>query len=156
MKRVSRLSVLAASTLFLGCLTLAAQQPESGYWRAASKTAHSITGDVSLSDEKIVINFAGFTMSHIRTLKPEEVSAVFDSDSSTGGNGTLYRLNIPAEKKFLHKNSLCGSEDAQWMAAHVDGRNLQLAFFSGSQPPVFTMNDIANSTNLCGTFSYVR
>jgi len=33
---------------------------------------------------------------------------------------------------------------------------LKLAFFSGPNVPEFTLNAIANSTDLCGTFSYVR
>jgi hypothetical protein len=42
------------------------------------------------------------------------------------------------------------------MAAYVAGRTLHLAFFSGQKMPVFTPDAIANSTDLCGTFSYVR
>ena len=39
---------------------------------------------------------------------------------------TSLPLNIPGSKKFLHKNSLCGSEDTQWMAAFVEGRSLHI------------------------------
>ena len=84
------------------------------------------------------------------------MSAGFDVDSSAGGSGSLYRLNIPAAKKFLHKNSLCGSEDTEWMVTYVSGRSLQLAFFSGQKQPVFTLEAISNSTDMCGTFAYVR
>ncbi len=129
---------------------------EVGYWRAASSTAQSITGDVALSSDKITMNFSSFVMANIHSLQPGEVSSVFDVDSSTAGNGKLYRLNIPASKKFLHKNSLCGSEDTQWMATYVEGRSLHIAFFSGSKMPVFTLDAIKNSTDLCGTFLYAR
>jgi len=84
------------------------------------------------------------------------VSAVFDTDSAAGGSGNLYRLNIPSSKKFMHHNTLCGTEDTQWMATYVAGRTLKLAFFSGPNVPEFTLNAIANSTDLCGTFSYTR
>jgi hypothetical protein len=140
------------TSLLLCCLTLAAQ--EKGNWRAASNTARSITGDVALSDEKISINFSLFTMVRVRSLDKAEMSAAFDADSNANGSGSLYRLSIPAAKKFLHKNSLCGDEDTQWMATYVSGRALQLAFFSGEQPPIFTLDAIGNSTALCGTFSY--
>jgi hypothetical protein len=140
------------TSLLLCCLTLAAQ--EKGNWRAASNTARSITGDVSLSDEKISINFSTFTMVRVRSLDKAEMSAAFDADSNADGSGSLYRLSIPAAKKFLHKNSLCGDEDAQWMATYVSGRALQLAFFSGEQAPLLTLDAISNSTALCGTFSY--
>jgi hypothetical protein len=136
------------------CMTAVAQ--DKGYWRAASSTARSITGDVALSDEKISINFLSFTDARIRALEQGEASALFDADSTAGGNGSLYRLNVPGAKKFLHRNSLCGSDDTQWMVTYVAGRSLQLAFFSGQKPPVFTPDAIANSTDLCGKFSYVK
>ncbi|WP_353065113.1 hypothetical protein RBB77_04720 [Tunturibacter psychrotolerans] len=129
---------------------------EKGMWRAESSTAQSITGDIAISGEKISINFTGFVIAQIRRLEPGEVSAVFDTDSAAGGSGNLYRLNIPSSKKFMHHNTLCGTEDTQWMATYVAGRSLKVAFFSGPNVPEFTLNAIANSADLCGTFSYVR
>ena len=139
----------------LACCVLAAAQ-ERGNWRAASSAAQSITGDIALSDEKITINFSSFTIARIRSLEPGEVSAAFDVDSAAAANGSLYRLSIPASRKFMHRNTLCGTEDTQWMATYVAGRSLHLAFFSGQKVPVFTLDAISNSTDLCGTFSYVR
>ena len=136
------------------CMTAAAQ--DKGYWRANSSTAQSITGDVALSDEKIAINLVTFTIAHIRALKPEEITAVFNPDDIAGASGNLYRVSIPASKKFLKRNSLCGSEDTQWMVTYVSGRSMKIAFFSGQKPPIFTSDAIANSTDLCGTFSYTR
>jgi hypothetical protein len=81
---------------------------------------------------------------------------VFPSEGAAGGSGNLYRLRIPGDKRFLHKNTLCGSEDTQWMATYVVGHALHLAFFSGQKMPVFTTDAIANTTDLCGTFYYVR
>ena len=141
--------------LVLACCISAVAQ-DKGNWRAESTTAKSTTGDVALFDEKLAINFSTFTIAPIRSLEKGEVSAVFDVDSTAGGSGSLYRLNIPGAKKFLHKNSLCGSEDTAWMVTYVSGRSLQIAFFSGEKQPVFTLEAISNSTDLCGTFSYVR
>jgi hypothetical protein len=155
MKRLTSLRTAAVPAL-LFLLTLGAHAQDKGYWRASSQTARSITGDVSLADEKIMINFYTTTMSQIRTLEAGEISAVFDADSTTHPTGSLYRLNIPAEKKFVHKNNLCGSEGVQWMVTYARGNAMQLAFFSGAKPPVFTLEAISNSTDLCGTFSYVR
>jgi len=143
-----------AGLILICCLSAHAQV--NGYWRASSSTARTITGDVGLADEKLTINFYSTTMSRIRALEATEVSAVFDTDSSTGTSGSLYRLNIPAAKKFQHKNSLCGSENVHWMVAYAQGNSLQLAFFSGEKPPIFTFDAIADSTDKCGTFSYVR
>ena len=139
----------------LACGTPAMAQ-EAGPWRAASKTASSITGDVALSDTRMAINFATFPVARIRDLEPGEVSAIFDSDSNAGGRGHLYRLNIVADKKFLHHNTLCGTEDTQWMAVFVEGKMLHMALFSGAKMPVFTPEAIANTTDLCGTFLYTR
>ena len=145
----------ATAILALACSLSCALQ-DRGYWRAASTTAEAITGDIAISDTKVTINFTGFPIAQARGLKPTEVSAAFDADINAGGAGTLYRLTVPASKRFLHHNTLCGTEDTQWMATYVSGRTLQLAFFSGSNAPVFTVDALANSTDLCGTFSYIR
>jgi hypothetical protein len=148
-------ALLAAAFLTLP-LAAALTAQERGYWAAVSNTARSITGDVVLSEEKLTINFVKFPMSRVRALEQSEVSAVFDADSNAPGSGALYRLNIPAAQKFLRKNSLCGGEDTHWMATYTSGRSLRLAFFSGQRPPVFTLEAIGNSSDLCGTFTYGR
>jgi hypothetical protein len=153
MKSAPLLKTFAAS-LLICTLTAAAQ--DKGYWRAASNSARSITGDINLTDEKITINFAGFPMVKARTLEKAEVSALFDVDSTATGDGTLYRLTVPAAKKFVNKNSLCGAEDTQWMVTYVSGKSLRLALFSSQKAPVFTFNAISNSTDLCGTFEYAK
>ena len=135
-------------------LTAAAQ--EKGSWRAASSTAQSITGDVALSEDKLSINFSGFTIAQIRALEPGELSAVFEADGGAGGSGNLYRLNVPGAKQFLHHNTLCGSDDTEWMVTYASGRSLQVAFFSGTDAPVLTIDALAHSSSLCGTFSYAR
>jgi hypothetical protein len=149
------LRILLVASFALACsLPIAAQ--DKGYWPAASSTANSITGDISLSDAKVSIDFITFKIVQARTLVPAEVSAAFDADINAGAGGILYRLTVPAATRFLHHNSLCGTEDTQWMATYVSGRTLQVAFFSGSDPPVFTMDALAKSTDLCGTFTYAR
>lgn len=146
---------VAAASLALVC-SLPGSAQDKGFWRAASNNAHAITGDISLSDARVTINFFSYPIAQIRTLNSAEVAAVFDADSSAGANGWLYRLNIPAEKRLLNKNTLCGTADTQWMATYVAGRNLYVAFFSGDNAPVFTFDAIASSTDLCGTFTYGR
>ena len=120
---------------------LAAQ--EQGLWRASNSSAKSITGDIALSDEKLNINFVTFTMVRVRSLEKAELGAAFDADTTVAGAGNLFRLNIPAARKFLHKNSLCGAEDTEWMATYTTGRSLRIAFFSGEKPPVFTLSAIS-------------
>jgi hypothetical protein len=42
------------------------------------------------------------------------------------------------------------------MATYLDGKTLQVAFFSGDEVPVFTMELMSNSARLCGVYAYVR
>ena len=137
-------------------LTLTATAQDNGNWRAASKTATSITGDIAFAGQKIYINFNGFTVAQIRSLTPAEVSATFDLDTPATTPGNLYRTDISAAKKFLHKNTLCGSEDTQWIATWASNKTLHLAFFSGPDIPTFTPEAMSSSTTLCGTYTYVR
>lgn len=151
--------ILSVVLALAGAVVCAAQSQGSqdrGYWRAASNTAVSITSDIAISGTKLTIDFSGFPLVAVRTLKPAEVSAVFDADVNAGPAGTLYRVSVPAAKRFLHHNTLCGEDDTEWMATFVSGKTLQVAFFSGDEPPVFTMDAIAHSTALCGTYVYSR
>lgn len=148
-------NTIAATTVLC---TFAAFAQENGNWRAVNQTAKSITGDIAITTEKLYINFIRFTVSRIRPLQPAEVAAAFEADAgaTATGAGSLYRLSIPPEQKFLHKNTLCGSEETQWMATYVEGKTLKVAFFSDAKPPVFTLEALQNSTNLCGTFTYTK
>jgi len=150
-----RRNLIFGTLLALACAVSCAAQ-DKGYWRAASNTAESITGDIALSNSKVTIDFSGFPLVAVRALKPAEVSAVFDADVNANPSGALYRVSIPATKRFLHHNTLCGDEDTDWMATFVSGKELQVAFFSGSDSPVFTMDAISHSTALCGTYFYSR
>jgi hypothetical protein len=150
------LGAAVAISVLAGAAHVAAQKQDHGYWQAASNNAASITGDISISDAKISINMKGFPLAPIRDLKPAEVSAVFDTDANTASAGTLYRLKIPADQRFVRKNTLCGTQDTQWMAAFVTGKTLNVAFFSGEEAPVFTFDAISHSSNICGTFAYVH
>jgi hypothetical protein len=146
---------LAAVVLALSTLHLHAQ--ERGQWRALSTTARGITGDIYFSASKLAINFTPYTIAQIRELNPEEATALFPAETpSTSGAGNLYRLDIPADKRFLRKNTLCGSEPTQWAITWVTGRTLQLAFFTGPSIPTLTPEALADAARLCGTYTYTR
>jgi hypothetical protein len=151
MKCLKLLGALLACSLSFS-VPLVAQ--DTGYWRAAGNTAKSITGDVALTSEKISINFSTYWIAQIRALTPAELSATFGLDANAPGTGNLYRLRIPSDKKLLHKNTLCGGEDTQWLATYSTGRTLQLAFFSTSKMPVLTAEAMTNNSDLCGVFQY--
>jgi hypothetical protein len=144
-----------SAVLVLACSLSAAAQ-DKGYWRSSSQTASSITGDIVITDAKLTMNFLAWPLVPVRALKPVEISAVFDADGNVAQAGNLYRVSISATQRLLHKNTLCGTEQTQWMATWIDGRTLHVAFFSGNAPPVFTFDAIRNSTDVCGTFLYTR
>jgi hypothetical protein len=148
--------LLGALAGLLMCCPFSAPAQDKGYWRAVSSNANDITGDLTISDSKLTINFTSFPLAQIRKLQPAESNAVFEADPGASGSGFLYRLNVPGGRRFLHKNSLCGSDDTQWLATYVHGRSLRVALFSGANMPVLTIDALANSTDVCGTFSYSR
>jgi hypothetical protein len=148
-------SLLIAALGLLFAFTSYAGAQESGPWRASSTNSRSITGDIFFSPLKITINFTNFTIAQIRSLQTQEVRALFNPDTPTGG-GNLFRVDIPADKRFLHKNTLCGSDSTQWIVTYAQGRDLQVAFFSGGTPPVLTVDALNDAPNLCGVFSYIR
>ena len=129
---------------------------DKGNWRPASKTASSITGGIVLSEERLMMGFIPVTIAPIRHAEPAEVSSVFDLPADENPGGELYRLNIPADRQLLHKNVLCGAEDTTYMLTTVSGKTLQVAFFSGAKLPDLKPEAVANSTTLCGTFTYTR
>jgi hypothetical protein len=139
----------------LTCAPSAAAQ-DRGSWMAASNNASAITGAIAIREAKLTIDFITYPIAQIRSLQPAEVAAVFDADANSAANGALYRLNIPAAQRFLNKNTLCGSEQTQWMATWVSGKTLSVAFFSGDNMPVFSFEAINKSTDLCGIFFYSR
>jgi len=153
-----RLSIATAGILMLvGAVSCTAQRPDRGYWQPASNTAAAITGTLTIADAKITINYTTFPLAYIRSLKPEEVVSVFDADVNTAGEGMLYSLRVPPDQRFLKKNTLCGTDETQWMATYLSSpKTLEVAFFSGDDPPVFTMDAMSNSRILCGTYSYAR
>jgi len=122
----------------------------------SDSSAKAITGEISIAETRITIDFYNFAIGQIRALQPAEASALFDADVNAPGGGNLYRLNIAGSQRFERKNTLCGSDDVQWMVTWVEGRTLSVTFFSGSAPPVLTMDALANTTDRCGTFKYAR
>ena len=144
-------------TLYLGLIgSVPAPAQDGGNWRAASSTARAITGDIAFFNQKLALGFSAFTVAQIRGLQPGEIAALFNGAEASRGSGNLYRLSIPGDKRFLHKNTLCGSEETQWAATFASGKTLQIAFFSGAAMPTLTPEAMADAPNLCGTFSYVR
>ncbi|SEG66828.1 hypothetical protein SAMN05421819_4163 [Bryocella elongata] len=136
---------------------VSARAQDNGYWRASSETAKSTTGDIGIGTLKVTINFALYTIAQIHKVDAAQARAVFDIDAPEGAVvGNLYHLSIEPGKKLLHKNTLCGNEETQYMVTAVVGKELHVAFFSGSAMPELKAEAIMNSTTLCGTYTYMR
>jgi len=127
---------------------------ERGYWSATSSAAKSITGDLSFAPDKITINFSTFTLAQIRMLKPNEKQLLFPDAGA--GTGNLYRVQIPGDKKLLHKNTLCAGDETDWVVTWVSGKQMNVAMFSGGSIPALTPDALANGQRLCGTYLYSR
>ncbi len=156
---IKGLRAAAVAGLVLACMFAPGTQAnaqDQGYWRAASTNANAITGDITIGASKVTIDFFIFPLAPIRKLKPVEVSSVFDADVNAGIEGMLYRLKVPPDQRFQHKNTLCGDEETQWIATYVTGRTLNVAFFSGDDEPAFSFDAMQGSTTKCGVYSYSR
>ena len=84
MRKIGLVALVLAGLLSQGA---AAGAQEKGNWRAASKTAYSITGDVAFGDEKISINFSHYPVAQIRALTVTEVTAIFGAETTQTGPG---------------------------------------------------------------------
>ena len=147
---------LACGVLGLGCAMGAVAQ-DGGYWRASSDNAKSTTGDIGIGSLKVTINFGLYSIAQIHSVDATQARAVFDIDAPEGAVvGNLYHLSVEPGKKFLHKNTICGNEETQYMVTAVVGKELHVAFFSGSAMPELKAEAIMNSTTLCGTYTYMR
>jgi len=152
-----KIPLLAAILVLAFSIPATAQNQDKGMWYSASSSSNTVTGDIVIKDGKITINLRTYPLAAIRALTPAELSAVFADDQNSGLVGNFYRLFIPASTQFVRHNTLCGSEDTQWMATFVNGKSLQVAFFSGAQAPTLTFEAITGgSANLCGTYIYAR
>ncbi len=145
-----------SAAAFALVLAPALHAQDRGYWHASSKTARSVTGDISITELRVVLNFAGYTIAQIRSVEQGEAAAVFSDLDGTPTTGNLYRLVIPGGKQILRHQTICGAEDTQWMVTAVEGKTLRVAFFSGSSMPALTPEGMADATTLCGTYTYVR
>ena len=67
-KRTAIVLVLAGVVCCLAARVCA--QEDRGLWSAASTNAHAITGDVTIGEAKVTLNFITFPLAQIRRLKP--------------------------------------------------------------------------------------
>jgi hypothetical protein len=155
----ARLLLALAAALFAAvppAATAQAKTPDMGYWVPVNSSARTITGELALFPTRLTLNLINFPVAPIHALTPAEIRAVFPGETPDSG-GNLYRVRIPAAQRFLNHNTLCGTDQAEWLVTTLINRQLYVAFFSGTEMPVFTPEALEKSSDLhCGTFSYSR
>lgn len=124
----------------------------SGYehWTATSDTAVSITGNITLSSNEMVL--AGRKVLHIGKVQ----NLPIDDGAGFKGLATLYRVSPPADPVLLNGNRICGTGAVTfiiiWHSAPVaagDGPGRAFAAFTGQAAP-------DGLRGACGTFYYSR
>lgn len=123
----------------------AAGAPGVERWTAVSTTAMAITGDITLSPQKLVA--AGKTF-------PLTVAAdVTAFGTATGPKAArILKVTVPADPVLLHGNTLCGSP-IRWIVVYRGdgGKELNLAASGGDAMPM-----AESDRGVCGTFLYAR
>ena len=108
---------------------------------AVSKTAMSITGDISFDDSDI-------TFANGETLAFSDLVADHFEVDGRRVPASVYRIAEPADPELENGNQLCGSGDVTYLANWADGD-------TGSVIAVFTGEDEPTSdAETCASYSY--
>ncbi|MEG6507837.1 hypothetical protein V6C03_02535 [Methyloligella sp. 2.7D] len=139
MPQRSASSLLAVSAFILAaCLSpLAAHAAEK--WEAASTTAISITGDITLSDDKIT--FADGKTLNLRPLG--------------GDKPGVYAIDPPENPTLLNGNKLCGDKPPTFIVAgRPNDDNLYLKVFDTDEAPAAS-NELMQP-GMCAGYNFGR
>jgi hypothetical protein len=110
-------------------------------YAAYSKTAESVTGDISMDD--FSITFANGESLAFASL----VSDHFNVDGHKVG-ASVYSVKEPADPELENGNKLCGSGDVSYVATWGAGDGL-------TEVAVFTSEDAPkNSDDMCASYVY--
>lgn len=159
-----RLCLAVVATLSLASAVAAQSAIEHHSWQdrglyePISTTAQAITGAIVLWGNPHFAQ-AGSTMRLTfeagASIELMSAGASWREWSLSGGTQTAEVFRIAQDPgELLNGNTLCGADDAATYLVFLEGetfggRSLQLAAFSGDEPPY----DV-NSDALCGTFNY--
>ena len=144
----ARIAILLAALA-----TPARASPGIEHWAATSTTAIGITGDITLSPDRLAM--AGRSLPLARAAD----RPAFRHDSGTSP-ARILRVTRPADPVLLHGNRMCGglagkSAPVRWIAVWRETMfsqtGLEMAVFSSIEQPTGE-----GSPGLCGTFLYTR
>jgi hypothetical protein len=118
-------------------------------WHAMSRTAESITGDITVSANQIT--FQNGTFLSIR---------VVDEDSEN--NITLYKVISTSNPKLLNGNYICGNTPVNYLSFKKVGAkskpNLSMTVYYAESlqlPDLVSPDQTATAANICATYNYV-
>jgi hypothetical protein len=159
---INRIVGLVAVSLLVTCVGSRQTRAQSGEqkWTAMSNTAMSITGSIELSSNELTMAGKSYALVLASNVVPPQLGAAgLLVSMAQPTTASLYKLSIPSTTKLLNGNTICGPNAANWLLTVIGtsppvqtDQMLSLAFFSGSAQP--DLASAANSTSLCGTFSY--
>jgi hypothetical protein len=108
---------------------------------AVSKTAMSITGDISFDD-------SGITFANGETLGFSDLVADHFEVDGQDLPASVYRIAEPADPELENGNRLCGNGDVTYLANWADGETGSvIAVFTGEDEPT-------GSAEMCASYSY--
>jgi hypothetical protein len=98
-------------------------------YTAYSKTAESVTGDISFDDFSI-------TFANGESLAFAELLADHFIVDDNSVPASLYRVEVPGDPVLLNGNALCGAGDVTYVASWSAGEGLSaVAVFTGNRAP---------------------
>ena len=131
-----------ASTVFSVIAAFAIGSPAlADTYKAASNTAMSITGDISMDDFSMVF-------ANGETLEFAELIADHFRVDGRRVPGSVYSVETPGDPELENGNRLCGNGDVTYVATWSGGEGMTMvAVFTGSQPP-------ASDDQMCASYLY--
>jgi hypothetical protein len=116
------------------------------HWIATSKTAMSITGDVTFTATSVAFSAGGGAMA-ITFLRDVPASVSFLGRSETTLHAYLYRVSSP-DLKLRAGNTLCGARPT-YATILRSGTDIILTIYSGASAPTGAKTD-----RLCAGYAY--
>ncbi|MEM8957984.1 MAG: hypothetical protein AAGC86_09230 [Pseudomonadota bacterium] len=146
MKHLTRSSSLAACLVAVCTIGHAAEPALDGAWPAVSKTAMSITGDITVTDRALEFEDG------------QKIAWAFQAtrtanwaDLGEEAEGAIYRVTVPSDPTLVRGNSFCGWP-VTWIVLSRDPYDgLAMTVFYGEAMPSRFADD-----KVCAVYSYGR
>jgi hypothetical protein len=120
-----------------------AETPE--HWEAASKTAYSITGDVTFTSTKITMaKNVTFAINFVRVAP----AATWVPGGGADTPSNLYRIIQPQSSVLLGHNCLCGQKPATYISIAKAYHEVFLSAHAGGNVPTVERNEFCAGVHI--------